>query len=200
MMTRNKTIALATAAILVLSFSGLALAQGPGGGRGPGARAGCDGDGPGFGPGPRIERLAARLDLSDEQKVAIEAIQAKNHEKNLALRKDMLRLQNELDGELLKDSPDAKSVKSLVGKIGELKTQAQQNRMETRLAVREQLTPEQRDKMLLMGKGQGFGQGRGHGRGHSGGPGFGKGACDGDGPHGRGQGRGFAGDCPKAND
>lgn len=178
----TKTLAIATATMIVLALSGLALAQGPhGGGKGDCPQARCDGDGPG------IERLAARLDLSEAQVKAVTDEQEQGREKNQALRKDMLRLRNELRGEMLKDTPDAKAAKGLVAKIGELRTQMQQNRMETRLAVRQQLTPEQRDKMLLMGEGRGERggrEGRGEGRGH--------------GRHG-GQ-RGCGGDCPRSGD
>ncbi|HPF70922.1 MAG TPA: Spy/CpxP family protein refolding chaperone [Candidatus Krumholzibacteria bacterium] len=210
MSTRNRNIALMTAAIVILSLSGLALAQGPGQGpgkgmgRGPGAQAMCDGDGPGFGPGFGPERgiahLKARLNLSDEQVKAITDLQEASRTKNTALRKDMMRLRNELEGEMLKDAPDAKAVKGLVGKIGDLRTQMQQNRMETRLAVRAQLTPEQRDKMLLMGEGRGHGRGERAGRDGFRGARGGRGGCDGDGPHGRGPGRGCGGACPKATD
>jgi len=178
-------IALGAVTILVFALAGLALAQGPGGGprgagRGPGPQAAWEDDGPAHG----IERLAARLDLTEEQVQAITGIQEQGRAKNQALRKDMMRLENELQGEMLKDSPDAKAAAGLVAKIGDLRTQMQQNRLETRLAVRQQLTPEQRDKMLLAGggfgrggrdaaRGRGFGRGHGHGHGHGRGPGSG---------------------------
>ena len=174
----NRKFALATATILVLAVSGLALAQGPhGGGKGACAQAGCDSDGPG------ITRLAARLDLSDEQVKAITELQDQGRAKNQALRKDMLRLRNELQGEMLKDAPDAKVAKGLVAKMGDLRTTMQQNRLDTRLAVRQQLTPEQRDKMLLMGDGR-------DGRGERGGRGG----------HGRHGGQRCGGDCPRSGD
>jgi Spy/CpxP family protein refolding chaperone len=94
---------------------------------------------------------------------------------------------------MLKDRPDAGAVKTLAGKIGELRTAMQQNRLETRLAVREQLTPEQRDKMLL--------QGERLGRGGRGGRGGCDGDCDGHGPRrGREPGRGGRADAPRCAD
>jgi Spy/CpxP family protein refolding chaperone len=182
------TIALGAVTVFAFTCAGLALAQGPGAGRGPGPQAAWQGDGPARG----IEGLAARLDLSEEQVKAITEIQEQGRAKNQDLRKDMMRLQNELQGELLKDSPDAKAAAGLVAKIGELRTQLQQNRLEARLAVRQQLTPTQRDKMLLSGRGFGRGEGdggRGPGRGHGRGPGFGRGDC-----------RGRGGDCPRFDD
>ena len=183
MIRPNKNLVLAAATLLVLAVGGLALAQGPhGGGGGACDQARCDGDGPG------IERLAARLDLSPEQVQAITALQEQGRTLNQSLRKDMLRLRNDLKGEMLKDAPDAKAAKGLVAKIGDLRTKMQQNRLDTRLAVRQQLTPEQRDKMLLMGEGRG-GRGDREGRGGRGG-------------HGRHGGHrgGGDGDCPRSGD
>jgi Spy/CpxP family protein refolding chaperone len=145
--------------------------------------------------GPRIERLAERLDLSEEQKAAIEALHEETREKNAALAKEARLLRHELEGELLKDEPDGTKVRELNAKLGELRTARQANRLATRLAVRKQLTPEQRDKMLAMGdrrghgpRGEGFGHGPGRGKGRGG-----RGGCDGrcEGPcGGRGGGQG----------
>lgn len=167
---------------IVILAAGLAMAQGPGQGIGQGMKARCDGDGD-FGPGFRLERLAARLDLSDEQQEAIEALHEANRGKAVSLRKEMMRLRNQMQGEMLKDDPSEKTILSLNEKMGEIRTELKANRLKTRLAVREQLTPEQRDQMLMMGErggrgGRGFdGPRGGHFRGHRGdrrGPG-----CDG---------------------
>lgn len=178
MKTRNRKTPRGLAAVAVLILvsmaAGSALAQ------------------PHRGPGPeaRFERLAARLDLSAEQQEAIKAIHEKNRADNLPLHKELMRLENELKGEMLKDSPSEKALLALNEKMGKIKTDLKANRLKTRLAVREQLTPEQRDKMLMMGEGR-----RGHGerfggregrdfRGHPGGPrpGRGQGMGDGTGP------------------
>ena len=106
----------------------------------------------------RLERMAARLDLTGDQRVKIEALHEQAREEGLALRKKMMRLRHELEGELLQDAPSEKTVLSLNAKIGDLQTALKANRLRTRLAVREELTPEQRDKMLVMG------QHRKHGR------------------------------------
>lgn len=177
MKTRNSRtlggLAAAAVLILVTTGAGLAMARGHAG--------------PGPGPEARLERMAARLDLSAEQQEAIKALHENNRARSLPLRKEMMRLENELKGEMLKDSPSEKAILSLNEKMGQIKTELKANRLKTRLAVREQLTPEQRDKMLMMGEGR-RGQGRGgegsHGRnfrGHPGGPGQGRGHGSGDG-------------------
>jgi Spy/CpxP family protein refolding chaperone len=133
------------------------LAQGPG-------DKGCRGDRGEGGPQMRIERMAKHLDLNEEQVAAITEIQTKGRAAILELRKDMMRLQNEKRGEMLKDDPSEKKVLDLTRKIGELKTTMQTNRAGNRLAVRKLLTPAQRDQMLMMGEHRG-GRGGHGGRG-----------------------------------
>jgi len=166
-------------AVLVLAFAAAALAQAP--------QAPKGSRGHGFGPEGRLDFLAEKLDLSAEQVAGIEAIQQAGRDKGLELRKDMMRLRNELEGEMLKDSPSEKTALDLVKQIGQVRIEMESNRLSGRLDMRELLTPEQRDKMLVMG--QDFegrrGGGRGRGAGRHGAP-----ECDGSGP---GQGQG----CPR---
>ena len=187
-LTKRRTLIAAGLGLAIIAFAGMALAQGPGTGRGQGKgmQQGMhqgihQGMGEGFGPGHRLEMMAARLDLTDEQKASIEKIHDAAQEQRMETRKEMMRLRNELEGELMKDEPSENKALELTGKIGDLRTAQQKSRLSTRLAVQEQLTPEQRDKMLMMHAG-----GRGHGR--HGDAGFGKGhgrGCD------QGQGRGY---------
>jgi Spy/CpxP family protein refolding chaperone len=152
--------------------------------------------------GPGVERLIRHLDLTAEQQEAIEKIREESRTKNAALAKETRLLRHELEGELMKDEPAESKVLELNARLGELRTERQGNRLAARLAVREQLTPEQRDRMLLLqerrgGRGQGseFGRGgrgfRGHGRGQGRGGCGGCEGCDGDRARGgRGSGRG----------
>lgn len=198
-LTGNQIKTLVTVGILalVMASATLVAAQGPGAGKGTGRgmRMGGGSDGE-MGPGQRLDRLAARLELTEEQSKAIESIHQKNREKGTQLRKELMRLRNEAQGEMLKDNPSEKTVLSLNQKMGEIKTELKANRLKTRLAVREQLTPQQRDKMLMMGQrsrhsGEGF---KGHHGRKSGGRNEGRrpGKGDGTGPR--------AGiDCPQNN-
>ena len=171
------TVSVLGIAILLVAGVGLATAQGPGMGKGMGADGprGMDMvDGPDF----RFEHMAERLELTDEQRETIKGIHEKSREENLNLRKELMRLRNELQGEMLKDDPSEKAILSINEKMGDLRTRMKANRLKTRLAVREQLTPEQRDRMLMMRghdrRGGGC-QGCYHGRGHGHGPGSGGG-------------------------
>jgi len=172
--TLRNTLGTALVLILVVGAT-TSLAGRPG----CGARQGGMGDGPGGpgcdGPGSRMEMMTRHLDLSEEQQTAIQEIRDANRQKVTDLRKDLMKLQNERRGEMLEDSPSEKTVVDLTDRIGNLKTEMQTLRVKCRLAVRKELTAEQRDRMLLMGKGHGArgcdgpqGKGR-HGRG----------ACDG---------------------
>ena len=176
-----KTLVFLTLAAMMVLGAGTALAQGRGGGPGHGGRGGfCDGE---FGPAHRLEMLADHLELTEEQVKAIEGIRTQGQEKNMELRKELMRLRNELQGEMLKDDPSEKAALDLSGKIGALRSEMQANRLTNRLEVRKQLTPEQRDKMLMLqerfqgregrrGGGRGMGP---HGDGDCDGPGQGKG-------------------------
>lgn len=183
--------ALAALAVTTMAMGAApALAQpGPRGGGRPAVGAGADGE---F--GPFGERLARRLDLSDAQREAIAKIHEAGRARDLPLRKQLRQLRHELKGEMMKDAPSEKAVQSLVERIGEARTALQKGRLGDRLAVRAQLTAEQRDHLLAMGgdgpgsRGGRHGQRAGRGRPGPGGPG-GPG-CDGQGPHGRGHGPG----------
>jgi Spy/CpxP family protein refolding chaperone len=135
--------------ILLMAAATFAAAQ-PGS-RGEGRR-GAAGDAPFAG------RLCDKLNLSEEQQATIDGIREQSREQSLETRKQIKRLQNDLEGLMLEDAPDTGDVAALVRRIGELRTDQQVRRMETRLAVRSQLTDEQRDKMIAMG-------GKRHGRG-----------------------------------
>ena len=179
-----KTLVFLTLAAMMVLGAGTALAQGNGAGKGHGGRGGY-GDGE-FGPGHRMEFLADRLELTDEQVTAIEGIHAEGQAKNMELRKEMMRLRNQLEGEILKDDPSETVALDLTGKIGALRSEIQANRLTSRLEVRKQLTAEQRDKMLMMRERH---QGREGREGRDGRRGGGRGM----GPRGDGDGQGRQG-------
>lgn len=199
-LNNNQVRIFATAAVLtiILASAGLATAQGPRSGKSMG-QCGVRGGG-NSGPGHRIEMMAKRLDLSEEQLVSIKKIHEESRLEGVEKRKSLMRLRNELKGEMLKDSPSEKEVLSINSKMGELKTEMKALQLKTRLAVREELTAEQRDQMLGMdGK-----SGRQGMRGHRGSDG-----CDGprNNSHngcrpsgGRGQGMGSLNDSDSSDD
>lgn len=164
--------------VVVLALAGgaaLAAAQ-PGPGRGP-----RGGDG--------WERLAERLDLNDAQKQAIAAIRDAHRARQLEGRKQIVQLEAQLHTVLLADAPDEAAALKLVGQIGELRARQAAERVKMRLAVRKELTPEQRNQFILMEDQLGKGGRGGHRLGgrhpFGGGPGAGCG-FPGDGPGHRG--------------
>ena len=172
-----QTMAAVVLVTLVSVTVGMASAQGPGSGKGKG-------------PDFRLGRMAAHLELTEDQQASIKALKEKAGSEGMQVKKELARLKNQIEGEMLKDVPSEKTVLSLNEKMGALKTELKANRLKTRLAVRELLTPEQRDKMLTI-----RGNGReGRSKGHRGGRGFGRGMgqCDGSGPHANDQ-------CPQKN-
>ena len=171
-MTTLKTLIITT---LMLTLAVTAMAQpGQRGQRGQGR---MDGD--------RGRHMMAKLDLSEEQQTAVDALREKGRVSMVANRKEMARLNNQLEGLMLVDSPDSKKVEKMVRTIGELKTDMRVQRMDTRLEIRELLTPEQRDRMMSMRGKKGHNGRNFHGDGH--GPRGGKscGDFDGKGSHGR---------------
>lgn len=143
---------------------------------------------------PVMEKLAKRLELTEDQVKKIEEIHEQKTEKRGELRKDLMRLRNELEGVMMEDEPSAARARELVQKIGAVHTSMQLDNLETRFAMRGVLTQEQRDKLMGgfpgMG-GPGFfgcrfdgGDGPGHGWGHHGRGDW----CDGGGRHGGGRG------------
>ncbi len=172
--------------LIILAGAGLATAQGMGHGKGIGGGPGdgLDCEGPGFGPGHRLEMMAHRLDLSEDQQANIKKIFEEGRKDGLEKRKELMRLRNEMHGEMLKDNPSEKTVLGINSKMGDLKTEMKALRLKARLAVRLALTPQQRDQMLLMGgpgghDGCGKKGGRGGHHGQRGSKGFG--GCDGSG-------------------
>ncbi|MBM3318956.1 MAG: periplasmic heavy metal sensor, partial [Candidatus Eisenbacteria bacterium] len=117
-------------------------AKAPGGGEGKAALRGARGDDLGL-------RGARMLDLSEQQIEAIRKLRDEGRKAGTALQKDLLRLRHELRGEMIKDEPALAKAQELTRRIGELRTQFQEKRLEQRLAARKVLTAEQRDRLLL---------------------------------------------------
>jgi Spy/CpxP family protein refolding chaperone len=162
-----------TLTLLILALTTAAsLACARPGGRDAGA------PGPGDGPG-RFPALCERLGLSEDQQAAIDKIREESREAGTDTRKQIVRLRNDLEGLMLEDEPDAGEVEKLVRRIGELRTEQQVRRLQTRLAIRAQLTDEQRDRLIALRGARGHGHGdRGFDRG-----------CRGPARDGRGPGR-----------
>lgn len=163
------------------------------------------GNRPGRGDGgewkaPR-ERMAERLNLSDEQQDKMQDLRREHQKQMLLHRGEMASLRAQMEAEFLSDSINEGKVKSLSAEISRLRSQMDESRLEHRLAMGKILTAEQREELQSFrgaGRRGGFHRGgawggRGSGRGERGdcqgcphgGPGggfLGQGFDDGDGP------------------
>jgi Spy/CpxP family protein refolding chaperone len=140
---------------------------------------------------PRLERFADELGLSQEQMDQLKELREQGFSQMADFRKDMARVDNEMRGEMLKDNPSADVMRKLVAKRSDLRGKMEMMRIEHRLAMRDILTEEQRDKMMMF-------RGRGGRGGFGDGPrGFrGRGMGRGRGMRGQGRGMGMRGDGP----
>jgi Spy/CpxP family protein refolding chaperone len=192
-MKRNRWLGGLAVAALALTVAGAMALAGPGGqGAGRGASDAPGAGKPGMGPGSRtstmdrMDRMAERLGLTEEQRSSIEKIQESARTAQIENRKKLMRLENDLRGEMLKDEPSKKAALDLVQQMGQVRTAMQTQRMETRFAVREVLTKEQRAKFFMGFEGRRGGDrgGRGHGARRGDGPRMGRrgGQQWGDGP------------------
>jgi Spy/CpxP family protein refolding chaperone len=137
----------ALAALAVLPATS-ALARGP---HGPGGRGF---GGPGFGP-----LMIEVLDLTEEQQARIDALRESTFGERDAMREQAAQLHQELRALWAADEPDREAI---LAKMAEMDGQRQQQRVKMvdfRLAVREILTPEQRQKLSeLQAKAPGHGR------------------------------------------
>jgi Spy/CpxP family protein refolding chaperone len=149
-MTTPQRTATLLALTALLAGAAIAAAQ-PGSGRGPCQDA-------------NRSHATERLNLSEEQKQAIGAIREEARTRQLETRKQMVQLESQLHTVMLADTPDEAAALKLVKQIGDLRSELQAGRVKMRLAIRKQLTPEQRTQFILM-------EGRGGRGGRPGSPG-----------------------------
>ena len=121
---------------------GMMGGNGPGYGYGPGMMGGGRGFGPGrggYGPGGMLESL----NLSDEQREKILAIQEQNRQKNWdtmgQMRSEMFKLRSMYNSDKL----DANALADQQKKVDELRRQMFKSRIEAHSQVEGVLTPEQ---------------------------------------------------------
>ena len=95
-------------------------------------------------PGPlHVLELADRLGLSAAQRAASEALIAPMRDKAIALGAQIIAAERDLDRAFAEGSVDATSLRRQVGKIAALQGELRVTHLETHLAQRTILTPEQ---------------------------------------------------------
>ena len=124
---------------------------------------GCDGRGPGKGmygkqyermggpgEGMRIERLAQRLDLTDEQQAQVREIKEASREKHEALREKMQNNREAMREAIQSDN--TASIRSLADQKGDLVAEMSVLKANDRAKIRAVLTPEQQQAFADMKK------------------------------------------------
>jgi Spy/CpxP family protein refolding chaperone len=161
-MRSKRTLSLAALFLAALPFVVSAAHAEPG--EGPG--------GPG-GPGRRLERMIQTLGLNATQQQKVQAILDAAKPKREEIRGQMRKAFDEMRALLDQDTPEQAAVLAQADRIGAISTEAHKAMLTTLLAVRAELTPEQRAK--LKEEMQKHGPGRWH-RKHRGGASGGAGA------------------------
>ena len=168
-----KKITLALTAVAVgLLLTSQAFAWGPGPGKGRGY-------------GQCREAGLERLNITDDQKVKIEALQDANYKATKALREKIFDKSVELRRLWLQTNPDKDKITTAQKDLRVLRNEMEDKVTALRLEIRKVLTPEQNEKLANSGWGRGPGFGprggmRGQcefGPGHGPGPGLGMGMC-----------------------
>jgi Spy/CpxP family protein refolding chaperone len=128
---------------LALPITG--LAQPPGGPEGRAHRWGHRGD---RGPERFIEQHAEELGLSAESLEAIEKIVDDSRARSEALHEELRGEHEALRALLEQEMPDESAVMAQAEAINARKLQAHENRLGAMIAIRHQLTPEQRQELV----------------------------------------------------
>ncbi|MGV8057468.1 MAG: Spy/CpxP family protein refolding chaperone [Smithellaceae bacterium] len=130
--------------------------------------------GPGFGRGNGYCREAGfdKLNLTDEQKTKIEALQIAHQKEVRPVREKMFDKSVELRRMWLQPNPDKDKILALQKEVRLLRDQLEDKATAQKLEIRKVLTSDQLEKLANSGWGRGMGFGpRGGMRGH--GPGMG---------------------------
>ena len=127
--------------------------------------------GPGDGPrghGARFEKVLSTLGLDAAQKEKVEAILESAKPQREAMHAKMRESWQGMRTLLEQENPDQAAVLSRADEIGQLKTEMLKERFKTMLAVRAELTPDQRAKLKAEMMKHGGGRWRHHRGGEEG--------------------------------
>ncbi len=121
----------------------------------------------GMGPGGLGPMMLGRLNLTDQQRSQIQALQQQHRTEHQQLMQKMADLQRELRDAIFADNgPDEARASQAQQQIAQLEPQMQQARVQMEVAVAKILTPEQRKQAREMQPGPG-GRRMGRGMGHN---------------------------------
>jgi len=146
----RKTLILGAALALATSLAA-AQGYGPGYGQGYGPGMMGGGYGPGMMGGYGAGGMFAALNLSDQQREKILAIQEAQHKKNWATMGEMRSEQFKLRGMYGSEKLDADKLVAQQKKVDELRQQMFKSRVEAHNQIAALLTPEQRKQLRQYG-------------------------------------------------
>ena len=126
------------------------------------------GHGPGGGPGARLEKHLKTLGLDPSQQEKVQAILDAAKPQREQFRAKMREQFNKMRELLDQDAPDQAAVLAQADVLGQLKTEMLRERLKILLAVRAELTPDQRAKLKAEMMKSGFGRWRHHHGGEEG--------------------------------
>ncbi len=169
-MKRNRIALIVTIALLSTAF--VSVAQAKGRGHGPG--------GPG---GPGMDVFIDELDLTDAQLDAIDDIEDKARADMKKAHDELRALHDQMRALWEKDAVNRKDVMALHSKIQKKQTEMATARLEQRLSIYDQLTPDQKKKasQLIRTRHENGPKGKKGMGGNGPGRGDGAGRCDGNG-------------------
>lgn len=121
------------------------------------------------------DRMAAHLDLTEEQQTQIKDLRIEQKKAMLPLNNQMNEMKAKLQTLSTTNNADIKTINAQIDKMGELRTQMMKNKAAHRQAIRMLLTDDQRilfdSQQGQRGKGKGHGQkgcnNRGQGKGYN---------------------------------
>ena len=129
----------------------------------------CTGNGQEDNPGYHRDKIFKNLNITDEQKTKIEALQTANLKEVKPLREKMFDKSVELRRLWLQANPDKNKINAAQKELRTIRDNIEDKNTALKLEIRKLLTPEQNEKMANSpwGRGSGFGP-RGGMRGHEG--------------------------------
>jgi Spy/CpxP family protein refolding chaperone len=102
-----------------------------------------------------LERNLEKLGLEADQKERVTAILNAAKERRRAGRSELRAAFEQMSALLEADPPDEAAIMRQADKIGDLKSEEHKSMLRTLLAVRAELTPEQREKLKTMSRRKG---------------------------------------------
>lgn len=100
--------------------------------------------------GSKLEHISKQLNLTDEQKAAVQAKSEKTEKEAKESRAKIKEAAEKLKEEMQKDEPNREKVHAYLGQMSQLRNEMQIKRIDALLDLREILTPKQKEEFNKM--------------------------------------------------